>query len=64
MITVVMARQTITELDHQSIKLVDHTHGATPMEAWHSIDVYRHPAPKVEWFEAWDGLLTGYWLRC
>ena len=41
-----------------------HLHGATPMETWHSIDVYRRPAPKVEWFEAWDGLLTGYWLRC
>lgn len=39
-------------------------HGATPMEAWHGIDVWRHPALKVEWFEAWDGLLTGYWLRC
>ena len=41
-----------------------HLHGATPMEAWHGIDVFQQPALKVDWFEAWNGLLTGYWLRC
>ena len=33
--------------------------GATPHEAWHGIDPYRRKPGKVEWFEAWDGLLTG-----
>ena len=37
--------------------------GATPMEAWHGIDPYARPPTQVLWFEAWDGLLTGYRLR-
>lgn len=37
--------------------------GATPFEAWHEIDPYRKAPRRVEWFEAWDGLLAGYWLR-
>lgn len=37
--------------------------GATPAEAWAGI-VPDAAAPKAEfWFEAWDGLLKGYYLR-
>ena len=37
--------------------------GATPHEAWCGIDPYRSKPAQVEWFEAWDGLLTGYRIR-
>lgn len=39
-----------------------HLEGATPMEAWNEVDPYRKPKD-VQWFEAWDGLLTGFYLR-
>ena len=42
---------------HQNIN------GRTPMEAWAGIDPY-HGAPRQAlWFEAWEGLLTGFYLR-
>jgi len=37
--------------------------GRTPAEAWNGIDPYAKPAKQERWFEAWDGLLTGYHLR-
>jgi hypothetical protein len=37
--------------------------GATPDEAWHGIDPHRSEPKKIEWFNAWDGLLTGYRIR-
>lgn len=37
--------------------------GATPMEAWCGIDPHRCKPKRVEWFSAWDGLLTGYRIR-
>jgi transposase InsO family protein len=37
--------------------------GGTPAEAWSGDDLFaRAPRPE-HWFEAWDGLLTGYYLR-
>jgi hypothetical protein len=38
-------------------------HGATPMEAWCDIDPFARAPKAVQWFEAWDGLLTGYRMR-
>lgn len=38
--------------------------GLTPHEAWHGIDPYARPPKSVQWFEAWDGLLRGFYLRC
>ncbi len=38
--------------------------GKTPAEAWSGIDPYAEPAKQEHWFEAWDGLLSGYHLRC
>jgi len=32
-------------------------------EAWDGVDPYRHKPVAVEWFEAWDGLLTGFRIR-
>ena len=37
--------------------------GRTPAEAWNGIDPCAKPAKQERWFEAWDGLLTGYHLR-
>ncbi|OGS74650.1 MAG: hypothetical protein A2063_10300 [Gallionellales bacterium GWA2_60_142] len=37
--------------------------GCTPAEAWNGIAPYAKPARQEHWFEAWDGLLTGYHLR-
>ncbi|HEX5339090.1 MAG TPA: integrase core domain-containing protein [Gallionella sp.] len=38
--------------------------GLTPDEAWYGADPYAHTPKAVHWFEAWDGLLKGYYLRC
>jgi hypothetical protein len=40
-----------------------HLQARTPAEVWAGIDVFRHPHRRAVWFEAWDGLLTGYHLR-
>ncbi len=37
--------------------------GRTPAEAWSGINPYTKPPKQEHWFEAWDGLLTGYHLR-
>ena len=37
--------------------------GATPAEAWTKIDPYTTPDKGECWFEAWEGLLRGYYLR-
>ena len=38
--------------------------GLTPHEAWYGIDPYAKPPKSTEWFEAWGGLLRGFYLRC
>ncbi|MGV8992231.1 MAG: integrase core domain-containing protein [Thiobacillus sp.] len=35
----------------------------TPAEAWARVDPYGTPVKQAYWFEAWDGLLQGYYLR-
>ena len=37
--------------------------GATPAEAWSGVDPYANRIKDEYWFEAWDGLLAGYYLR-
>jgi len=37
--------------------------GATPAEAWAGVDPYLTRIRDEFWFEAWDGLLRGYYLR-
>jgi putative transposase len=37
--------------------------GATPAEAWAGVDPYATRFKQEYWFEAWDGLLQGYYLR-
>ena len=38
--------------------------GKTPAEAWRGINLYNKPPKQEQWFEAWDGLLMGYELKC
>jgi len=40
-----------------------HLAGRTPAEVWQGKDVYQSRIKNEYWFEAWDGLLTGYYLR-
>ncbi|WP_435626921.1 integrase core domain-containing protein [Candidatus Ferrigenium straubiae] len=37
--------------------------GRTPAEAWSGTDPHKQLPKKEHWFEAWDGLLSGYYLR-
>lgn len=37
--------------------------GRTPAEVWARIDVFNGVPPREYWFEAWEGLLTGFYLR-
>jgi transposase InsO family protein len=37
-----------------------HLDSATPDEIWQGIDPLRRAPVRAEWFEAWDGLLTGF----
>jgi transposase InsO family protein len=38
-----------------------HLQGKTPAEAWSKTDPYAKPVKQELWFEAWEGLLTGYY---
>lgn len=40
-----------------------HLQGWTPAEVWAQVDPYVRPAKQEYWFEAWDGLLQGYYPR-
>jgi transposase InsO family protein len=37
--------------------------GRTPAEAWEGVDPYAGKPRRVRFFEAWDGLLTGFYIR-
>lgn len=37
--------------------------GATPAEAWSGVEPFKAPVRDEWWFEAWDGLLQGYYMR-
>ncbi len=40
-----------------------HLQGCTPAEAWVGIDPYGSVPQAVRYFSAWDGLLTGFYMR-
>ena len=42
---------------HQNLR------GSTPAEAWAGVDPFADSFKEEYWFEAWDGLLSGYYLR-
>jgi len=40
-----------------------HLAGRTPFEAWRAIDPYAKPPKETRYFSAWDGMLTGFYMR-
>jgi transposase InsO family protein len=40
-----------------------HLNGMTPAEVWNGIDIFFKRPRQEYWFEAWDGLLTGIYLK-
>ena len=40
-----------------------HLGAQTPSEAWAGIDPYAKASKAVRYFSAWDGMLTGFYLR-
>jgi len=40
-----------------------HLQGMTPAEVWAGTDIRRQRPKEAVWFDAWDGLLTGYYIR-
>jgi len=40
-----------------------HLGGSTPAEAWRGIDPYAKPPAAMSYFSAWNGMLSGVYLR-
>ncbi|MBI3354920.1 MAG: transposase family protein [Nitrospirae bacterium] len=40
-----------------------HLNGMTPAEVWNGRDIFARRPKQEYWFEAWDGLLTGIYLK-
>jgi len=48
---------------YNAVRPHQHLAGHTPEEAWRGIDPYAAAPRSIRRFEAWDGLLTGYYLH-
>lgn len=48
---------------YNAIRPHQHLHGWTPRETWLGIDPFRTMANQASYFSAWDGRLTGIYLR-
>jgi len=48
---------------YNAVRPHQHLGGLTPEEAWRGVNPYAAAPKSTRWFEAWDGLLTGYYLR-
>jgi len=48
---------------HNHVRANQNLGGLTPAEAWAGVDAFEARAKDDNWFEARDGLLTGYYLR-
>jgi transposase InsO family protein len=48
---------------YDAVRPHQHLDGATPQEAWEGIDPWSTPVKEETFFEAWEGKLTGYYLR-
>lgn len=49
---------------YNHVRLHQNLDGRTPAEAWSGTDPHKQLPKEERWFEAWDGLLSGYYLRC
>jgi transposase InsO family protein len=48
---------------YNQVRPHQHLDGRTPAEVWNGVDCYATAPRQDDYFEAWDGLLTGYYLR-
>lgn len=48
---------------YNQVRPHQHLGGATPAEAWAGVNPFTAKIKSEYWFEAWDGLLHGYYLR-
>lgn len=48
---------------YNHIRLHQHLNGMTPAEVWNGTDIFTKKPKQEYWFEAWDGLLTGIYLK-
>lgn len=48
---------------YNEVRPHQHLYGQTPIEAWNGVDPYVTAPTSVHYFSAWDGLLTGFYLR-
>jgi hypothetical protein len=52
-----------TGLWYNAVRPHQNINGRTPLEAWMRVDPYRDAPKQAVRFEAWDGLLTGFYMR-
>ena len=48
---------------YNAVRPHQHLAGLTPEEAWRGVNPYARAPKAIHWFDAWDGLLPGYYLR-
>jgi transposase InsO family protein len=48
---------------HNEVRPHQNLDGRTPVEAWEGTDPYRDAPKRAVWFTAWNGLLTGFYMR-
>lgn len=48
---------------YNHIRPHQHLDGRTPAEVWQHQDIFNNKPKQEVFFEAWDGLLSGYYLR-
>ena len=48
---------------YNQVRPHQHLGGATPAEAWSGVNPFAAKIKSEYWFEAWEGLLQGYYLR-
>jgi len=58
-------RCALVEFDiwYNQVRPHNHLGGRTPFEVWHKIDPYRLVPKAIHYVSAWDGLLTGFYIR-
>jgi hypothetical protein len=59
------SEMSLTPLTHWYNHIRPHRNldGRTPAEVWRGVNPYTESPKHESWFEAWEGLLTGYCLR-
>jgi putative transposase len=48
---------------YNSVRSHSYLGGKTPDEVWNNVDVFIQGYKRAIWYEKWDGLLTGYYLK-